>query len=361
MRGLRRGLALLLLLALVLPAWGTEEEIWDSVDTTELERQAEDDLEIDLTPDISLDDGLSQLGMTALEQLGSIVTRATRSGGLILVIALFCALVQALCEGGGQTAGLSRLVGALAVTSVAVGDVSSLMGLGRDTILKLTEFTRVLIPAMTTAAAASGSVTGAAARQMVTLFFSNLLLTLIEGVLIPMVYLYVAASAGALAADNPGVRAIADFVKWLVQTVLTWVLLIFTAYISLSGVIAGTADRAAVKLTRFAISGMVPVVGGILSDATESVLAGAGILRNSIGIFGTLAVLAFCLVPFLHLGVQYLMYKLAAVLTSAMTQSPISRLIGDIGGAFGLVLGMTGTAALLTLISIITTISVAVS
>lgn len=361
MRGLRRGLALLLLLALILPAWGTEEEIWDSVDTTELERQAEDDLEIDLTPDISLDDGLSQLGMTALEQLGSIVTRATRSGGLILVIALFCALVQALCEGGGQTAGLSRLVGALAVTSVAVGDVSSLMGLGRDTILKLTEFTRVLIPAMTTAAAASGSVTGAAARQMVTLFFSNLLLTLIEGVLIPMVYLYVAASAGALAADNPGVRAIADFVKWLVQTVLTWVLLIFTAYISLSGVIAGTADRAAVKLTRFAISGMVPVVGGILSDATESVLAGAGILRNSIGIFGTLAVLAFCLVPFLHLGVQYLMYKLAAVLTSAMTQSPISRLIGDIGGAFGLVLGMTGTAALLTLISIITTISVAVS
>lgn len=361
MRGLRRGLALLLLLALVLPAWGTEEEIWDSVDTTELERQAEDDLEIDLTPDISLDDGLSQLGMTALEQLGSIVTRATRSGGLILVIALFCALVQALCEGGGQTAGLTRLVGALAVTSVAVGDVSSLMGLGRDTILKLTEFTRVLIPAMTTAAAASGSVTGAAARQMVTLFFSNLLLTLIEGVLIPMVYLYVAASAGALAADNPGVRAIADFVKWLVQTVLTWVLLIFTAYISLSGVIAGTADRAAVKLTRFAISGMVPVVGGILSDATESVLAGAGILRNSIGIFGTLAVLVFCLVPFLHLGVQYLMYKLAAVLTSAMTQSPISRLIGDIGGAFGLVLGMTGTAALLTLISIITTISVAVS
>ena len=159
--------------------------------------------------------------------------------------------------------------------------------------MRLAEFNKLLIPAITTAAVASGSFTGAAARQMITLFCSNLLLSLMEGVLIPMTYLFVAASAGALATENQGIRAIADFVSWAVQTILKWLLLIFTGYISLSGVIAGTADRAAVKLTRFAISGMVPVVGSILSDATESVLAGAGILRNAIGIFGTIAVMAF--------------------------------------------------------------------
>lgn len=364
MRGLaaRAYLTVLVLLLLLLPARAAEQEIWDSVDTDILEQQTEDYLEVELTPDIDLDAGLSALGATALEQLNSILIRATRSGGLILMISLFCALVQSLSEGIGQTGGtLPRIVGALAVTAVAVNDVSSLLSVGQDTVVRLADFTKVLIPAMTTAAVASGSVTGAAARQMATLFCSNLLLSLMEGVLIPMVYLYVAASAGALASDNPGIRAIADFVKWAVQTILTWVLLLFTGYISLSGVISGTADRAAVKLTRFAISGMVPVVGGILSDATESVLAGAGILRNAIGVFGTLAVLAFCLVPFLHLGIQYLLYKLAAVLTSVISGNPVSRLIADIGGAFGLILGMTGTAALLTLISIITTICVAVS
>ncbi len=351
-----------MILLLALPARAIETEVWDSVDTDSLQRQAEDYLDVELTPDIDLDAGLSELGATALEQFNSILVRATRSGGLILMIALFCSLAETVCEGAGQSnKTLPRLVGTLALTAVAVGDLNSLLGLGRDTVVRLSEFDKILIPAITTAAVAGGSFTGAAARQMVTLFCSNLLLHFMEGVLIPMTYLYVAASAGALATENQGMRAIADFVSWGIQTVLKWLLLLFTGYVSISGVIGGTADRAAVKLTRFAISGMVPVVGGILSDATESVLAGAGILRNAIGIFGTLAVMAFCLTPFLHLGIQYLLYKLAAVLTAAVTNGSVSKLIDDISKAFGLILGMTGTAALLTLISIITTVSVAVT
>lgn len=353
--------ALLLLPLLPLPAQAAETALWGSVDTEALEDQAAEVVDGSLTPDIDLEQGLAGLGATALEQLGALLTRATRSGGLMLAIALFCALIQALFPETGQGIGAARLVAALAVTGGALADVSSLLSLGSDTVEKLADFTKLLIPAMTTAAAASGSYTGAAARQMATLFCSNLLLSLIQGVLLPMVYLYIAACAGALASGSKGVRAIADFIKWGTQSLLTWVLLLFTGYLSLSGVIAGTADRAAVKVTRFAISGMVPVVGGILSDATESVLAGAGILRNAIGIFGTLAVLGFCLVPFLRLGVQYLLYKLAAVLASVLTDHPVAGLIGDIGGAFGLMLGMVGASALVTLISVILTIALAVS
>ena len=68
------------------------------------------------------------------------------------------------------------------------------------------------------------------------------------------------------------------------------------------------------KVAKAAISGVVPVVGGIISDASETVLAGAGMLKNTIGVFGTLAILAACAYPFLQLGVQYLLYKLTAFL-----------------------------------------------
>lgn len=353
--------ALLLLPLVLLPARAAETELWDSVDTTALEEQAKEVLDTDLSPELDLEQGLADLGATALEQLGALLTRATRSGGLMLAVTLFCSLIQSLFPETGQGIGVSRLIAALAVTGGALDDVGSLLTLGSETVEKLSTFTKLLIPAMTTAAVAGGSYTGAAARQMATLFCSNLLLSLIQKVLLPMIYFYIAACAGAAASGSKGVRAIADFTKWGTQRLLTWVLLLFTGYLSLSGVIAGTVDRAALKLTRFAISGMVPVVGGILSDATESVLAGAGILRNAIGIFGTLAVLGFCLLPFLALGIQYLLYKLAAVLASVLSDNPAAGLIGDIGGAFGLMLGMVGTSALVTLISVILTIALAVT
>ena len=112
-----------------------------------------------------------------------------------------------------------------------------------------------------------------------------------------------------------------------------------------------------VQMTRSAISAAVPVVGSIISEATGTVLAGAGILKGAIGIFGMLAVLSICLTPFLQMAVQYLLYKLAAFLAGTITEGPLAGLIDALGTAFGLMLGMTGSCALLLLISITSSVS----
>ena len=106
-----------------------------------------------------------------------------------------------------------------------------------------------------------------------------------------------------------------------------------------------------------AISRAIPVVGGILADASESVLAGAGILKGTVGAAGMLVVLAICLTPFLHLAVHYLMYKAAAALCGLVAQPGLSKLIDTVGSAFGLILGMTGAAALLLMVSLVSAIT----
>ena len=139
--------------------------------------------------------------------------------------------------------------------------------------------------------------------------------------------------------------------------ILSAVLLAFVGYLSMSGAVAGSADAAAVKTAKLAISRTIPVVGGILADAAESVLAGAGILRGTVGVVGLLTVLAICIGPFLQLGFHYLTYKLAAALTGTVADTRLSGLLDQIGGAFGLVLGMTGACALLLLISLVSAVT----
>jgi stage III sporulation protein AE len=101
----------------------------------------------------------------------------------------------------------------------------------------------------------------------------------------------------------------------------------------------------------------VPVVGSIIAEASETVLAGAGLLRSTIGIFGTLSVLAICAYPFLQLGIQYLLYKLTAFLALTVGPPGLSGLINGLGSAFGLVLGMTGACALLLLVSVLSSVA----
>ena len=67
-------------------------------------------------------------------------------------------------------------------------------------------------------------------------------------------------------------------------------------------------------------------------------------------------VLAICLTPFLHLTTQYLIYKGTAALCAVSAPPELSGLIDSIGSAFGLILGMTGAAALILLVSVVSAV-----
>lgn len=337
-------------------AAGTEDADsgqWAGFDLRELEQTAQAEVGGGLTLDGDLEDNLSALLDTGTAQVRGVVRRAVRSAVLLLVIVLLCSLGDGVLA-AGQPLGVQTvpLAGSLAVTAVAVTDVNSLLGLGTGAISSMTEFSNVLLPVVASVTAATGAITGAAARQMAAAFFSGVLSNVIDRLLVPLVYGYIAANVAWAALGNEGLKRVAALLKWAAVTALTVILLAFVGYLTLSGVISGSADAAAVKAAKFAISGAVPVVGGILADASESVLAAAGALRGTVGAFGMLVVLAICLTPFLNIGIHYLAYKLAAALSAAVGSGRVCALIDSISGAFGMILGMTGACALLLLVSL---------
>ena len=348
----------LVLSLLCLPAWaGTVRE--EDFGVSEVERSA---AEQGGTAEYGagLDDGLAELVDTGTRELAGIIRRAVRSSVLILLILLFCGLAETVQEGaGGSPSHSVSLAGTLAVTAVAVADVNALLGMGTGAIARMTSFANVLLPTAAALTAATGAVTGAAARQLAAALFSDLLVNLIHGLLVPLLYGYIAASAAQAAVGENRLKRLADLLKWTVTTVLTVVTMAFVGYLTASGVVAGTADAATVKAAKFAISGAIPVVGGILSDAAETVLASAGILKGTVGVFGMVTILGICLIPLLQLAVHYLAYKLTAALASALGDGPVCGLVDRLGGAFGLVLGMTGACCLLLLIALVSCVSVA--
>ena len=176
---------------------------------------------------------------------------------------------------------------------------------------------------------------------------------MIDRLLVPLVYAYVAACTACAAVGNPGLKKVAGVLKWVVTRSLTTLLVVFVTYLTVSGAIAGTTDAAALKAAKMAISTAVPVVGGIISNAAETILVGAGLLKNTVGVFGMLAVLGICVVPFLKLGAHYLTYKFTGALAAMLADSRLAELIDGISTAFALMLGMTGASALLLLVSIV--------
>lgn len=304
-----------------------------------------------------LEQGLVSLLASVPDQTQAFLTAGVRSAAKLLMVVLVCALGQGMCTAGGNDMfAVTRIAGALSITALTMTDVASMIGLGRDTIGKMDVFSSFLLPVMAILTAANGGITTAAVRQGATVFCSKLLVTVMDRLLVPLVYAYVVVSCARAVSGNAGLEKLVQALKNLVTGILTAMLILFVGYLTASGAIAGSVDISRVKAAKMAISRMIPVVGGILADASETVLAGAGALKGTVGAAGLLVVLAICLSPFLHLAVQYMIYKGTAALCACVAQPELSRLIDSIGSAFGLVLGMTGAAALILLVSVVSAI-----
>ncbi len=296
----------------------------------------------------SFGDALWELVGNALTQLRPDLREATRISLSVAVAVLLVSLLQALSEQGKTVV---ELAGSVAIGAVLLMGTNSLIRLGMETVEELSQYGKLLLPVMTAALAAQGGVSASAALYAGTAVFDAALNGLMALVLAPMVYLFLALAVGSSALGTDVLKKMRDTVKSFISWSLKLLLTVFTTYMSITGVVSGTTDAAALKATRVTISSVVPVVGSVLSDASEAVLVSAGVMKNAAGIYGILAVLAVFLAPFLRIGVHYLVLKLTAAVCAVFGTKAMTELIGDFASAMGLLLAMTGSGCLLVLIS----------
>ena len=348
----RAALCLLLLLGLALPAAADGELIDTDAVASAVSEEARQILENADPADPDPEGTLARMLNFVREHLWGTVKEVLGPLASIVGICLMCSAAEALLpEGGG--AELARFGGCLGIAAVGLADVGSVLRLGIDTLAALTDFSRVLLPTLTTAAVVSGAPGAATAAYAASALFSDLLLSAAEGLLLPLICGYAAAAVCTAVLDSSGTEGAAKFLHWCAGLLLKGLVIGFTAYLSLTGILAGAADAAAVKAAKTVISTALPVVGKLMAEASEALVAGAGLLRSAVGVYGMLACLATVLLPVLRLGLRCLLFRAAAALSSGFAGARQAKLISALSGAYGMLLSLVGCGAAMQFLSII--------
>ena len=291
---------------------------------------------------------LAEIGWNALRRIRPDLREAAASCVSILAGVMVLAVLGAA---GGQQKGTAELAGTILVGGLLLRSAHSLIALGTETVAELSGYGKLLLPVMAGTLAAQGGVTAAGALYTGTAVFDAILGSLIANALVPLVYLFLALAVGFGALGDPMLEKLRDGIRGTVGWCLKTVLYVYTGYIGITGVVSGTTDAGLLKAAKLTISGAVPVVGGILSDASEAVLVSAGAVKNAAGIYGMLAVIALWIGPFLRIGAHYLILKALALVCGVFGIKPVTGLIGDFSSAMGLLLAMTGAMCLMLVIS----------
>ncbi|MBR5261260.1 MAG: hypothetical protein IKV47_03715, partial [Oscillospiraceae bacterium] len=273
----------------------------------------------------------------------------------VLIIILISSVLSSLNE-GKKGLNYVNLASCLAASVICLGDVSSLARMGIQTLAEMTDFSHVLLPTLSAAAAAAGAFTSAGAKYLSASLFLDVMMQLAECVISPLVSAYAACTVASAATGDSRLDGACALLKWLCTFLLTTLVTVFTAYLSISGIVASSADAAVSRATKTAISTFVPVVGGIISTASGVIIGGAGVIRSSIGVMGLLAVGGVCALPFLRLGVRYILFRAASIAAQTVSSSRLGSLLGGISRAYGMILALVASEAAFLYISIISMI-----
>ena len=205
--------------------------------------------------------------------------------------------------------GVLGAVSALCICSIIVLPIVKCIGRASIVISNSAKFMFCYIPVMSGLMISSGQVVSGTSYNFLMVGVGEVIAQLSAGILAPLLNIFLALSVISSISPKVGFAGLCEFINQAVKWVLGFVMSLFTGFLTIKSIVAAAADNTSSKAAKMFISSFIPIVGGALSDAYNTVQSCVKLLKSSVGAFAILAagfifipILLECLIWILSLG-----------------------------------------------------------
>lgn len=176
---------------------------------------------------------LAKLWAYVLHEGGGAVASAARNAALLLAVVFLSALCASISV-SGACGKVTQMAGTVAVAALSATHVTSCITAGSGALATLRDFSKILLPSMCAAAAASGAATSAAAKYAATSLFLDILLSAETAVLLPLLYLYAGTVICGTTLENDVLASLSGLLRKAFRLLIIGFASVFTLYLSLT-------------------------------------------------------------------------------------------------------------------------------
>lgn len=239
---------------------------------------------------------------------------------LVMVFALATALRQGMNTDYADS--IVNITAVLCISVAVYGIMKNSMAQCVSAIESSTRLMEVGIPVLMAAGVASGRALSSMILPGAISAGMTLFSRINSGFFIPVLSLYFALALAAAVSDSASLRSLCRVFKQVMTFCMGFLTTLMAGLLSLQKIVSSASDNIATSAAKFAMGSVIPVVGGILTDALGTVLGCINVIRSSVGAIGIFALLVI-LVP---IAVRVLLYSQLFKVTAA-----VSELFGDGG------------------------------
>ncbi len=213
--------------------------------------------------------------------------------GIILLTAMFDTLKSSTLS--SSLSGTLSVVSALCMVSVLATPMLTLINTLSQTIVNAGNFMLVYVPVISALIISSGQPVSGTMYYGIMIYISSIILQIESKIILPLLKCIISMSIVISVSTKVSLDGIINLFKKTIRWIITFCMSLFVAFMTMKSIVAVSEDSLSNKAVKFAISNFVPLVGGALSDAFQTVVSCVTVLKSGVGVAAMAAVFAIFL------------------------------------------------------------------
>ncbi|NMB97945.1 MAG: stage III sporulation protein AE, partial [Clostridiaceae bacterium] len=228
----------------------------------------------------------------------------------LIALIIFCAVLNNLQnsfakDGVGE---IAFFVCYIVLVSLLVVGFKKAATYGIEAINQMAGFMKASIPVIISLLISSGSITSGGVFRPILIMVVEIAALVVKNIFVPLIFLSTVLSIVNNISDRLHLDKLAGLVKKTGLVIIGIVMTIFVGILAIQGPISAVADGIANKTVKFALGTFIPIVGGYLADAADTVIGCTLLIKNAAGIVVMIGIISICIIPLLKMSVLVLMY-----------------------------------------------------
>lgn len=259
---------------------------------------------------------------------------------VIIAVSLLGSMLQGLkpTSNGKSISNVINFVTYGIVVVLVLSIIVRMVTLTTSTISSIKTQMDAIFPILLTFLTAIGGTASTAVYQPAMGLLTGTIINIITSLLLPIFIFSVVFSIVSNLSNSVKLDKFTSFFnssfKWLTGLIFT----IFTAFLSIQGITAGTIDGISIRTAKYAIRSYVPILGSYLSDGMGLILASSNLIKNAVGATGLFMLLATIISPLIEIMLFMLALKLVAGIIEPLGNKQVANFISSLSKSMVLLL-----------------------
>ncbi len=278
--------------------------------------------------------------------------------GALLGVMLLVGLFSALRPSQGSHGALFELLSLLAAVTPLLIPLWKTMARASEAAESAAVFSLGFAPVYAATLASQGMTLSAVSHQTLMLAAAQGISLLTQTVVMPLLCAALALGLSGAVGRGSRLSEAGAFVNKVAMWLLGLSLTVFVGMLSFQGVITAGADSVGGRVMRFSVSGLVPIVGGSLSEALYTVRGCLSVLKGTIGVFGVFSTVLIVLPTLIECVIWNVLLYAARLLAELFSFGALAGTVETARGIVRTLIAVLASSALLMIVAVTLTMTV---